>query len=1210
MSLRFSDDGPVFPNALIDAMLNGEVVFLCGAGVSAPQLPMFDDLVDRVYKRIGLEPTPAELAAHQRGRYEEVLGAVSRRLANPSRIYDAVTDILSLSTADTWHHQMLLRLSRALDNKILLVTTNFDGLFERALDVHEGPGNGKRLSLAGQALPPPGTEACHGIIHLHGRIRDAAMELEATPLVLTSAEYGDAYMRSGWASRFLFDLVRCKTLVLVGYSAGDAPVRYFLNLLEGDRDRFDGLHTVYALDAYEDTPSETAARWETIAVTPLPYRKAAEGEVDRHHYLWTDLLQLANLVERPKAARRTRAEKLFQQPFANTTELQRDEVDWLLSGKEDIWDVVVNKVSDPAWFGYFQSAKLWHYADAVRIIVNWCCQDLTNRTRIETAIEWRKRIGYSFAKTLNERTVLVLEKTPQPWALAWKLLCRNSFPPGDVTLRQYRLAEALKSSYRTDLDLIDAVQALTPRIQLGSRWRLNSDSDQESGVELSLRDVVHVSLDLDDASEMKELNSAIRGAQGCSKRLAQLCTEALFSVGASASDVGLITPDWDAMDQSVPSVEAHDQNAYHDGVVHLCVLLTDLLPRLVQDDHEYARSLVTSWRAIPGILGQRLWVHALRNTELFSSDEAAQNILALPQHLFWTIRRELVLALRERLQDASTGAPEQLVERILQESPALYSDLDVSEGADWRPQARDHRVWLLLTAIRLAGVLPQAGHDALAEIAERYPFIAGDYEEQDLFGSYMSAGFHGVQGDPELLLNLMPEERLQVARTLLKERDFSSQASWSAYCRTDLAAAFEVLKGADLTQENTALWLDFLNVLVPATNAAEAGPDSAVRLVVDAFSRLCHADDELVCGLLLPMSYLLPVYWKAGGDMVSAGSWWDRLWLLAELHEQAIDQDDLNRFYDRVINRPAGRLTEWLLISIDSSRTTTGVSVDDRARLRRVIGSETTAGWLGRGACAHNAGFLLHVDARLALGEFRQRLGLDNTEATALRAVLLNGAQLSFVGMRAYKAPLFRAICETSLIEGAAAFGASKVLFPLVSWKLTPTTSRPPVAPEEIRRLLSQAPQSVLEGAARCLRQWIARIGGSPENAWRTFIAPLFELIWPSEARFKRTSVSVELAQLCVGARLAFGEAFQTIRHYLSPFEADWSSVWFMESSDVTRTDPANCLELLWLVCGPGASGRMASLASVLDKLIAAAPALEVDRRLQWLEQHRTVWYE
>jgi hypothetical protein len=300
MTLRFSEEGPAFPTELIDRMIEGDVVFLCGAGVSAPQMPTFGRLVDCVYKRIGIEPTAAEALAINNWRYEEALGAVSRRLANPARIYSEVTSILTRDTVDLGHHKTLLRLSRARDNRLLLVTTNFECLFERAVDENEGRGRGKVLSLAGQALPPPGSEACHGIIHLHGRTRDAAAGLDATPLVLTSAEYGDAYMRSGWASRFLFDLVRCKTLVLVGYSANDAPVRYFLNLLEGDRDRFEDLRTVYALDSYETDAAETEARWATIAVTPLPYRKGPKP--DEHRAVWTDLASLAELVEQPRRA--------------------------------------------------------------------------------------------------------------------------------------------------------------------------------------------------------------------------------------------------------------------------------------------------------------------------------------------------------------------------------------------------------------------------------------------------------------------------------------------------------------------------------------------------------------------------------------------------------------------------------------------------------------------------------------------------------------------------------------------------------------------------------------------------------------------------------------------------------------------------------------------------------------------------------------------
>lgn len=41
VTLRFSNEGPAFPSQLVDALLSGDVVFLCGAGVSAPQLSGF-----------------------------------------------------------------------------------------------------------------------------------------------------------------------------------------------------------------------------------------------------------------------------------------------------------------------------------------------------------------------------------------------------------------------------------------------------------------------------------------------------------------------------------------------------------------------------------------------------------------------------------------------------------------------------------------------------------------------------------------------------------------------------------------------------------------------------------------------------------------------------------------------------------------------------------------------------------------------------------------------------------------------------------------------------------------------------------------------------------------------------------------------------------------------------------------------------------------
>ncbi|CAB3809101.1 hypothetical protein LMG28614_06952 [Paraburkholderia ultramafica] len=1201
MTLRFSEEGPAFPTDLIDRMIEGEVVFLCGAGVSAPQMPMFGALVDCVYKKIGVEPTAAEALAITNGRYEEALGAVSRRLANPARIYSEVTSILTRDTVDLDHHKTLLRLSRARDNRLLLVTTNFECLFERALDENEGRGSGKAWSLAGQALPPPGSEACHGIIHLHGRTRDAAAGLDATPLVLTSAEYGDAYMRSGWASRFLFDLVRCKTLVLVGYSANDAPVRYFLNLLEGDRDRFEDLRTVYALDSYDTDAAETEARWETIAVTPLPYRKGPKP--DEHCALWADLASLADVVEQPRRARQARA-AVFGKPFATATASELEGTEWLLAGKGDLWDVITAQIEDPAWFEFFRNTRVWQAADAGRIRVNWCSAKLTDRTRLETAIDWHHKFGQLFTDHQYERLIFQLRNTPQPWAQAWKILARMRAKPRDAVMHHFRLSQALESPLVDDRDLRDAILAITPDIEIKTQWRPAGDSAAETPT--LLRDIVRVSLSLDDVSDIDRLVTVILNMRGKERRIAQLCNESLFNVGIAAQEAGAISSDWDTLDNGVPAVEAHEQNRDHDGAVHLCVVLSDLLGRIAVDDCAYARELAASWKRVPGGLGLRLWINAQRNPTVFSAEEAATAILQLPGEAFWSMRRELVLAMRERLGDAPDRLIVAIVSRILTEYPSIYLEYEI-EGADWRPQARDHRVWLLLTAIRLAGVLPDAGQAQLEAIVLRHPFITGDYRESDLFGSF-STGVQSVQGDPAPLVGADAADRLRIARTLRDERDFTAQLSWSAYCSGQPAAAFEVLQGADLAPENAGLWSDFLQALTTLTvvnSEPKAGND---QLVERSFERLAKADDKVLAPLVSPLSYLLRTYAKRADDG-AVNRWWDRLWDMAEEQEDPIDPKDAERFYDRVINRSSGRLAEFLLLMIERRKASAAaIAVDDRGRLKRVVMSETPAGSLGRGAFAHSVGFILHVDWRLALGAFRKRLSESSEEGIRLRTVLIAGTQFSFAATRVFKGALFMAACETvAKTEHGAAFAASKFLHPLFSWRISPSTGKPPLSLDEVRRLLTKVPQSVLIGAAQCFRHYVQQIGNSPGQAWLHFAGPLFETIWPYESRFKRVAVSRELAALCATTGTAFEEAFSVLRHFLTPVDGGWYGVSLLSESQVISASPETCLHFLWLLSGSGASGRSMELATVLDKIVEAAPGLEVDRRLQWLEQNRAI---
>jgi hypothetical protein len=78
---------------------------------------------------------------------------------------------------------------------------------------------------------------------------------------LTSADFGEAYLRSGWASRFVYDLLRRYTLVFVGYSADDPPMRYMLEATEAGRLKFPDLKRAYAFAEVTDNEGNVRARW-------------------------------------------------------------------------------------------------------------------------------------------------------------------------------------------------------------------------------------------------------------------------------------------------------------------------------------------------------------------------------------------------------------------------------------------------------------------------------------------------------------------------------------------------------------------------------------------------------------------------------------------------------------------------------------------------------------------------------------------------------------------------------------------------------------------------------------------------------------------------------------------------------------------------------------------------------------------------------------
>lgn len=301
--MRFVEQGADIPDELIRAVSDGSATFLCGAGVSfRVNLPSFKALTEGVYARLGesSDDEAAERNAVISKEYDRALRSLEKRTRRPgtrSRVRDAVADLLVPPALAFPDHLALLQLSRDSDGRPRLLTTNFDTLFERAA---RAGGMTNVPSYAGVSMPRAGGERDHGILHLHGRVADDALGLEPTDLILTSADFGDAYLRSGWASRYIEDRMRLGTLVLVGYGAEDAAMRLLLETLDADRDRFRDLHDIYAIEL--GTP-DSASVWKAKGIKPIEFAD--------YNAIYSTLSEWARYAINPVEYRRARVEDIL-----------------------------------------------------------------------------------------------------------------------------------------------------------------------------------------------------------------------------------------------------------------------------------------------------------------------------------------------------------------------------------------------------------------------------------------------------------------------------------------------------------------------------------------------------------------------------------------------------------------------------------------------------------------------------------------------------------------------------------------------------------------------------------------------------------------------------------------------------------------------------------------------------------------------------------
>ena len=234
--------GVDFPEPLLNALRDGELVIFAGAGVSTGKpanLPSFKGLARQIGQKRNEVP-------QGEGNEDRFLGNLKD---DGVEVHKIAADLLR-SDEFTELHTNLLGLS-ASDQNLRIVTTNFDLLFERAVD--------KLPDLKPEIFRAPALplgESFQGIVHVHGAIT------HPEDMILTDKDFGRAYLteRVGWATRFLVELFNKFTVLFIGYSHDDIIMNYLARALPA------GAKKRYALTGKAD--SETN-RWDYLGIKPI-----------------------------------------------------------------------------------------------------------------------------------------------------------------------------------------------------------------------------------------------------------------------------------------------------------------------------------------------------------------------------------------------------------------------------------------------------------------------------------------------------------------------------------------------------------------------------------------------------------------------------------------------------------------------------------------------------------------------------------------------------------------------------------------------------------------------------------------------------------------------------------------------------------------------------------------------------------------------------
>ncbi|MDA3873415.1 MAG: SIR2 family protein, partial [Kiritimatiellae bacterium] len=701
-----------FPDELLSAQENGELLVFAGAGVSMgppANLPSFTGLVKTIGHRSGL-PWRKHLS------FDHYLGQLEKRnVAVHALARQAVT---IPGTSHTPLHTDLVRLFKGA-SRVRVVTTNYDDHFESA--TFEAYGENLK-TYAAPALPYG--DDFSGIVHVHGHT-----DTRDSRLVLTDRDFGRAYSTEGWARRFLVDAFLRYTVLFVGYSHQDPPMVYLARGMPVDRKR------VFALTAEAE---KTDWKHLDIESVPFPVLEPARpfGALDDGVRKWADLVNARPLEHKERVCR------LLSQGPGRLTHEEDAYLQFIFRQKTYLpWFVQFGLTAD--WLHWTESRGLLSptfdslptdlYERRHGELVTWWfarsamahCDAALNvykRSSLKMPVHLWNAIGQAIhsSKDLDQRTRRI-------WLIQ---LCDRWTVDCDIQYLEYALAPLAEAG---DFDSVAMILRLllAPMVHYKDSIRWNLD-DPETYPDIVLRS--------SDRLWTKELfekhGEALFRSQ--SAEIAEMAGGFLSrAYSAFVSHYGEENA-YDPISMRRSAIEPHEQDQYSDDVELLVEAARDGLCGLRNSNRPLYLAYLKEWQSDPASILKRIAYHAVNTDVNISPEEKLQYVVDNHGLSHSAEHHEVFLLIVQNFQLAGPESQKQILD---------YNRAETLQTVKNHPNSDPRYFWRseydLLNGILNEGGRTRAVSQRFSAIKRRYP----EWEPKDHpdFLSYHSAAVSGMK---------------------------------------------------------------------------------------------------------------------------------------------------------------------------------------------------------------------------------------------------------------------------------------------------------------------------------------------------------------------------------------------------------------------------------------------------------------------------------